>query len=194
MRPVCVDFTSGTFHYRLKHGGGRKQLVAKAAGIKQGAPLPTVLDATAGFGRDAFVLAALGCRVHMRERSTVIHALLEDGLNRAIKDPQIGAWVKDRLSLAKNESEPLPFVPDVVYLDPMYPPKRKAADVKKEMRVLKIVVGDDADADLLLEPALKTAQKRVAVKRPAHAGWLAQRKPDAVIKSEKNRYDIYLIR
>lgn len=193
MSPVCVDFTSATLQYRRKHGGGKKQLVAKAAGIKQGAPLPTVFDATAGFGRDAFILAALGCRVHMRERSAVIGALLEDGLNRAKEDPDIGGWVRERLSLSRDESAPLPFQPEVVYLDPMYPFKKKSAYVKKEMRVLKMVAGDDADADELLKPALLTATKRVAVKRPAYAGWLAGRKPDTVIESKKNRYDIYLI-
>lgn len=192
--PVCVDFTSGVLTYRLKHGGGRKQLIARAVGIKQGTGLPSVLDMTAGFGRDAFVLASLGCRVHMRERSPVIGALLADGLKRAQNDPVIGIWVRERLSLSLDESEQLPFKPDTVYLDPMYPAKKKSAYVKKDMRILKMVAGDDADADQLLLPALKTALKRVAVKRPAYAGWLADRKPDAVIESKKNRFDIYLPR
>ena len=130
----------------------------------------------------------------MQERSPVIRALLEDGLNRAKADPYIGRWVTERLSLSVNESDPLPFKPDVVYLDPMYPTRKKSAYVKKEMRILKMVVGDDTDADDLLEPALKIAVKRVAVKRPAYAGWLANRKPHTVIESKNSRFDIYMIK
>ncbi len=194
IKPISVDFTSDVLNYRLKHGGGKKQLIARAVGIKSGKDLPTILDATAGFGRDAFVLASLGCRVHMRERSAVIRALLEDGLNRAKLDPKIGSWVEERLSLALNDSQKIPFKPDVVYLDPMYPTKKKSAHAKQEMRIIKMVVGEDPDADELLEPALKIALKRVAVKRPAYAGWLADRKPDAVIESKNSRFDIYMIK
>ena len=87
----------------------------------------------------------------------------------------------------------IPFKPDVVYLDPMYPEKRKPALVKKEMRVFKGLVGNDPDAGDLLNIALKVAFGRVVVKRPAHADWLTEQKPDTSIMTKKNRFDIYLV-
>ncbi|MFA0173170.1 class I SAM-dependent methyltransferase, partial [Vibrio splendidus] len=84
---------------------------------------------TAGLGRDAFVLASLGCKVQMVERHPVVAALLDDGLQRAKKDPDIGGWVSERMKLIhasshdaldKLSNDPNFEQPDVVYLDPMY--------------------------------------------------------------------------
>ncbi|BBI63969.1 hypothetical protein HSBAA_52750 [Vreelandella sulfidaeris] len=47
---------------------------------------PSIVDATAGLGRDAFVLASLGAQVLLIERVAAIAALLEDGLKRASRD------------------------------------------------------------------------------------------------------------
>jgi len=192
---IYVDFISNASEYRRKYGGGRKQSIAKAVGLKRGAT-PFVVDATAGLGRDAFVLASLGCRVHMIERSPAVAALLENGLDRAKLDPKIGAWVSRLMSLSVGDSRQvlrsLPFEPDVVYLDPMYPKKKKPALVKKEMRIFQELIGHDPDADDLLGIALKTAQDRVIVKRPAYADRLEGQKPDTSIVTKKHRFDIYL--
>jgi 16S rRNA (guanine1516-N2)-methyltransferase len=61
------------------------------------------------------------------------------------------------------------------------------------MRILRDVVGDDPDSSELLTAALKRANKRVAVKRPARAGSLDDREPSFVIKAKSSRYDIYLV-
>ena len=98
---ISVDFLSASKSYRRKFGGGRKEALAKAVGLKKGAN-PTVLDATAGFGVDAFVLASLGCRVHMIEKNPLVASLLEDGLNRAKNDKEIGGWVLERLSFIRG--------------------------------------------------------------------------------------------
>ena len=82
MHPISVDFLSKQATHRRYHGGGRGQLIARAVGIKSGYR-PTVIDATAGLGRDAFVLACLGCQVTMLERSPVLGVMLKDGLMRA---------------------------------------------------------------------------------------------------------------
>ncbi len=104
-----------------------------------------MVDATAGLGRDAFVLAALGCQVQMLERNPVVAALLDDGLRRGYLDAEIGPWLRERLTLLHASSltalvaiEPRP---EVVYLDPMYPHRQKSALVKKEMRVFQSLVG-----------------------------------------------------
>lgn len=132
--PVFVDFVEGAVAHRRKFGGGRGQSIAKAVGLKAGAN-PTVVDATAGLGRDAFVLASLGCQVTMLERHPVVAALLADGLQRAQQDSEIGGWMRERMSLrsgpALENLQQLGFTPDVVYLDPMFPHRQKSALVKK---------------------------------------------------------------
>ena len=157
---VYVDFVAGAVAHRRKFGGGRGQAIAKAVGLKSG-ETPRVVDATAGLGRDAFVLASLGCRVTLLERSPVVAALLADGLARAALDAEIGSWVGERLHLipgpALENLQTLDFTPDVVYLDPMFPHKQKSALVKKEMRVFQSLVGPDLDADALLPAALAVA-------------------------------------
>ncbi|MGF1911270.1 class I SAM-dependent methyltransferase [Vibrio kasasachensis] len=200
---IFVDLASGAVAHRRKFGGGKGQAIAKAAGLNKGA-IPTILDGTAGLGRDAFVLASLGCKVQMVERHPVVAALLDDGLERAKQDPEIGGWVSERMSLLHASSHnalsgladnPEFIAPDVVYLDPMYPHpenKKKSALVKKEMRVFQSLVGADNDADALLEPALALATKRVVVKRPDYAEWLNQHKPSMAIETKKNRFDVYV--
>ncbi|GAK85400.1 SAM-dependent methyltransferase [Vibrio ponticus] len=200
---IYVDLVSGAVAHRRKFGGGKGQAIAKAAGLNKGAT-PTVLDGTAGLGRDAFVLASLGCKVQMVERHPVVAALLDDGLARAKQDTEIGAWVSERMSLLHASShsalsdlasDPAFVAPDVVYLDPMYPHpenKKKSALVKKEMRVFQSLVGADNDADALLQPALALATKRVVVKRPDYAEWLDNHKPSMAIETKKNRFDVYV--
>ena len=194
--PVYVDFVEGAVAHRRKFGGGRGQSIAKAVGLKSGAN-PTVVDATAGLGRDAFVLASLGCSVTMLERHPVVAALLADGLLRAKQDPEIGAWVSERMRLisgpALDNLQHLPFEHDVVYLDPMFPHRQKSALVKKEMRVFQSLVGPDLDADALLPVALSVATKRVVVKRPDYAGFLNELKPSTSIETKSNRFDVYVV-
>jgi 16S rRNA (guanine1516-N2)-methyltransferase len=81
---------------------------------------------------------------------------------------------------------------DVVYLDPMFPHREKSAAVKKEMRVFQSLVGSDLDADALLAPAVALASKRVVVKRPDYAPFLADKTPSMQIKTKKNRFDVYV--
>ncbi|MCO6524656.1 MAG: class I SAM-dependent methyltransferase [Candidatus Schmidhempelia sp.] len=191
---IVVDFISGAMAHRRRFGGGRGEAVAKAVGIK-GNYLPTVIDATAGLGRDAFVLAALGCQVTLFERHPVVAALLDDGLQRAYCDPEIGEWMQRGMHLIHDSSlTALPVLtekPDVVYLDPMYPHRQKSALVKKEMRLFQLLVGADTDADDLLPVACQLAKKRVVVKRPDYAPFLKMAKPQAEIKTKNHRFDIY---
>ncbi|WP_339719824.1 class I SAM-dependent methyltransferase [uncultured Paraglaciecola sp.] len=194
---VIVDFTSDALTFRRLHGGGKKESIAKAIGLK-GHDSLHVLDATAGLGRDAFVLASLGCVVDMIERSPVVAALLQDGLDRAAVDHQLSSWIPDRMQLCHGVATDLlnnwqGTTPDVVYLDPMFPHRKKSAAVKKEMRIFQQLLGPDEDADLLLEPALLLAKKRVVVKRPSGAPFLAGKKPQIEMLGKANRFDVYLI-
>ena len=192
---VYVDFVGGTMAHRRKFGGGRGEAVAKAVGIK-GSELPTVIDATAGLGRDAFVLASIGCQVRLVERHPVVFLLLQDGLNRAYQDEEIGEMLQQNLRLLNvrhiNELDPNIDYADVVYLDPMYPHKQKSALVKKEMRVFQHLIGADLDADELLLPALQLAKKRVVVKRPNYAEVLGGKQPHFNRETKNHRFDIYM--
>ncbi|MBY6188016.1 class I SAM-dependent methyltransferase [Marinobacter hydrocarbonoclasticus] len=192
---IEVDLAGGAVAHRRKFGGGRGQAIAKAVGLKGGA-MPKVVDGTAGLGRDAFVLASLGCEVTLVERHPVVAALLDDGLRRAAEDAEIGPWVKQRMRLFHGNSiEALAALgesADVVFLDPMYPHRAKSAQVKKEMRVFQDLVGADLDADGLLAPALKLASRRVVVKRPNYAEPLAGMTPTMSIDTKKNRFDVYV--
>jgi len=197
--PVRVDFVSGAMGHRQRFGGGRGQALARAVGMKPGLS-PTIWDATAGLGRDGFVLASLGSHVTLCERSPVLAALLHDALRRAVDDSTIGDWVSDRLQLINADScrclQSLTETqrPQVVYLDPMYPAGKDHALVKKDMHALQQLAGPDRDSGELMDIALQTALRRVVVKRPKRAGWLHDRKPDTAIESRKTRYDIYITR
>ncbi len=195
---VCAEFVKGASGYRRRHGGGRKQPLARACGLKPGHS-PEILDATAGLGRDAFVLACLGCRVRLIERSPLVAALLQDGLRRAAAHPETAELIGRRLNeVTVGEAVPLMRTrgptrrPEVIYLDPMYPPRRKSALVKKEMRLLRLLLGEDQDAAALLPAALELAERRVVVKRPAGAPVLAELMPDLSIEAPNTRFDVYL--
>ena len=192
--PVRVDFVEGAAAHRRQFGGGSGQMIAKAVGVQPGIR-PRVLDATAGLGRDAFVLATLGCEVSLIERQPLIAALLEDGLSRAAADADV-AIIAARMRLLKGnaielmqhwQGEP----PQVVYLDPMFPHRDKSALVKKEMRLFRPFVGDDLDAPALLAAALELASHRVVVKRPRKAPAIDGAKPGYSLEGKSSRYDIY---
>ncbi|MEH6343702.1 MAG: class I SAM-dependent methyltransferase [Bermanella sp.] len=190
-----IDFNDGALTWRRNHGGGTGQAVAKAVGLKQKKNL-SVLDATAGTGTDAFVLAALGCNVTLLERHPIVAALLEDALLRASLEPEVHA-ITEHMELHQGSSisfmENLPkdcF--DVVFLDPMFPHTGKKAQVKKSMQYFRDMVGKDEDADDLLAPALKLASYRVVVKRPRKSPFLNQQKPSFSQEGKANRFDIYV--
>jgi 16S rRNA (guanine1516-N2)-methyltransferase len=194
--PLRVDFTKGALAFRSLHGTRNNEPLARAVGLKSPV-FPSVLDATAGLGRDAFILATLGCRVDMAERSPIIAALLRDGLARALASDNARA-VAGRMRLHVGDAADIMagFAeherPDVVYLDPMYPHRGKSALVKKEMRLLRALVGEDPDTPQLLEAALTAARKRVVVKRPRLAAALPGIAPSHSLTGNTTRFDIYV--
>lgn len=196
--PVRAEFVTGKAGYRREHGGGTGQLIAKAVGLKKARQPLHVLDATAGLGQDAFVLASLGCRLTLFERSPVIHALLSDGLSRAALNEQ-SAPIVARMALQSGSSidwlsQAGSGAADVIYLDPMFPHRDKSALVKKEMQVFRTVVGDDDDSPALLKAALAVATYRVVVKRPRKAEPVSGPEPTTRIEGKSSRYDIYSIK
>lgn len=194
--PIFVDFVHGKAAYRRHQGKGRNTPLARAVGFKPGVT-PGVIDATAGLGQDAFVLATLGARITLVEKSPVIHALLEDGLRRAAFSPHTRDIAR-RMSLVQADARE--FLqqlsaenrPDAVYLDPMYPHRGKSALSKKEMQSFQKLLGADQDGPQLLQIARTCTHGRVAVKRPLKAPFLGAQAPNFQILRPKIRFDVYL--
>ena len=199
--PIRVDFMLGSNNHRRRFGGGNGQAIAKAVGVS-GRFLPRVLDLTAGLGGDGFVLASLGCRVSLVERHPLICSLLRDGINRAREEGESDPSIRDlmnRLDLIECDSlEILSDItidqrPDVIYLDPMFPHRKKSAKVKKEMQAFQHIVGSDIDSDGLLERALEIARYRVVIKRPSVAKFLGDKKPTYSLEGKSTRFDVFAL-
>ena len=195
---IHVDFVEGALAHRQQFGGGRGQTIARAIGLKHG-NTPSVLDITAGLARDAFVLACMGCKLTLVEQSLVLYTLIDDGIRRGLANPASADVLKNFMNLVYADSvlymEHMDSEtrPDVIYIDPMYPERKKSAQVKKDMQILQHLLGKDENAEVLLKTALQCAGKRVVVKRPIHAETLGDIKPSTSINSKKTRYDVYII-
>ncbi len=193
--PVTASFLQGKTTHRLKFGGGKGQMIAKAVGLNKGVT-PSILDATAGLAQDAFVLASLACEVTLLERSPIIAELIKSALLESE-----GTEVHDitaRMNLKRVDActwlaEQKDKVADVIYLDPMYPHRDKSSLVKKEMRLFHTLVGESSDDALLLELALEKARYRVVVKRPRKGETIQGKAPSHQILGKSCRYDIYAI-
>lgn len=211
-KPVSGDLSS--IDITSSAGRSLDQPIAKAIGFKKRSEPPAVIDATAGWAEDTWLMAGLGCRVLGVERNKVVHTLARDALLRAgAENPQVlmrthliqaDARHLLRRIVRLNESgggeagEDLPpamqefLHPDVVFLDPMFPPGRKTAE-RKPMKLLRKLVGDDGDAAELIDWALRVAKSRVVVKRPPKAEPLGG-KPTLSFEGKGVRYDVYVIK
>ena len=191
---LVVDFVGGAVGHRLRFGGGRGQALPKAAGLAKG-QTPRIVDATAGLGRDAFLLASLGAQVTLIERSAEMHALLAEGMARAREAGPDYAEIIGRMTLLLGDGRELlaALRPEVVLVDPMHPPRGNTALVKKEMRLLRQIVGADPDAVELMQAALAAASKRVVLKWPLRAEPLPGLPPlSHQIIGKSTRYDVFM--
>jgi 16S rRNA (guanine1516-N2)-methyltransferase len=189
-----LDFVGGAVGYRFRRGSGRDHPLVKAAGFKK-EPIPTVVDATAGLGRDAFLLASIGANVVLLERSPEVHALLRDGLARASAASPELAGIVARMTLIHGDARDylLQLRPDVVIVDPMHPQRKNSALVKMDMRLLSGLVGADPDAPDLMRVALASALERVVLKWPARAAPLMESpKPSHQVSGKTIRYEVFL--
>jgi len=189
-----IDFAGGAVGYRFRRGGERGHPLVRAVGIKKDR-IPSIVDATAGLGRDAFLLASAGAAITLIERSAKVHALLRDALARAAAESPALAEVIARMTLIHGDARTLlsELKPDVVIVDPMHPPRRGTALVKQEMRQLSAIVGADEDADELMRIALASARERVVLKWPLRAApLLAAPKPSHQFAGKTVRYEVFV--
>jgi 16S rRNA (guanine1516-N2)-methyltransferase len=194
--PITVEFGSAAMRHRRR--GGHNELLGKAVGLSR-KPGIAVLDATAGLGRDSFILADLGCRVCLCERNDIVFQMLASGLSKAAKSSD--EWLRavvQRMSLYSGDVREVVgselHATEVIYLDPMFPERGKRAKVKKEMALFHQLLGAGEDSDELLVWALQQEVARVVVKRPPKAPQLAGHKPSHVIAGKAVRYDVYVLR
>lgn len=179
---------------RLAPGKLNRELLVRAAKLRHAEnEEPLAVDATAGLGQDALLLAAAGFRVKLFERNPVIAALLRDALARAAADSALAETV-GRMELAGTDSiqalEAGSLRPDVVYLDPMFPARRKNAAVKKKFQLLHHLEHPCDDAEQLLHAALAAHPRKVVVKRPPKGPFLADVKPSYSLAGKAVRYDV----
>jgi 16S rRNA (guanine1516-N2)-methyltransferase len=194
---LFTEFLTGPLGYRRRLGGGKNQAIARAIGLKTYPKPLQVLDVTAGLGKDGFILACLGCHLQLIERSPLIAELLLDGLKRAGQEPAVASIIHSMQVTIMDAKQflqtlSLKAMPDIIYLDPMFPSRTKNALSKIEMRMIRDIVGQDEDADELLLLALKKAKRRVVVKRPNNSPSLSSLAVSFVVEGRSNRYDVYL--
>ena len=200
--PLKFDLTG--IDVKSGHGRSLKQPIAKAVGIKKGNEWrPRVLDCTAGLGEDAYLLAALGCEVVSIEKHPLVYAMLSEAIKEV--EEEVGGRMKLEHGDAIKSMRELEEVAkgeefDVVYLDPMYPEKKrhKSARTKKSIWFLRQLLGhDEADSDNtvgLFEAAEKIAKRRIVVKRPNHVLPLHNEiydKPETSHEGKSFRFDVY---
>jgi len=193
--PVKVDF--GDRRMRHRRRSGANELLGRAVGVR-GGRLPAVLDANAGLARDGFVLADLGCRVFLCERLPVVAVMLEQALQRAADSSD--SWLQQssaRMQLLAGDcrdvaAEVIAGI-DTIYLDPMFPLRKKSAQVKKEMVVLQALAGTVSEEEPieLLHWALAQPVGRVVVKRPARSSVIGDLPPTYQLNGKSVRFDVY---
>jgi 16S rRNA (guanine1516-N2)-methyltransferase len=190
--PLVIDFLGGAVGHRFRTEGGRGNALARACAAKAGT---RIIDATAGLGRDAFLLAQLGAQVTLIERNMQVHDALARGMAAAAQDAK-AAPVVARMTLLAGDSKTLlaGLSADVVLVDPMHPPRGNTALVKQPMRALRDLVGADPDALELMRAAMACASKRVVLKWPLRAAPLAGlQAPSHQIVGKTTRYDVFVM-
>lgn len=186
---------------RLRPDRLSRELLVRAARLRGvGDRTPVAVDATAGLGEDALLLAAAGFETLLYERDPVVAALLSDGLRRARDDARL-ASVAARMRLAGADSVSGMRTlaaegkhVDVVLLDPMFPAKRKDAATRKKLQLIQRLEepSTDADGEALLAAAFELRPRKVIVKRPLKGPFLAGRKPSYDLRGKVVRYDVYV--
>ena len=188
------SFIEGPILHRLKYGKGRGQNLAKAVGMKFNKNR-NIIDATAGLGYDSFILASLGAKVTLIERSQKIHELLQNGINEGISFGGEIEKIINRMELLFGDSKDIlpKLTPEVIMIDTMYKERKKTALVKNNMRLVREIVGPDTDYIELLEVALNCAKNRVVLKQPRYAEPIKEiTKCSHQILGKTIRYDIFM--
>lgn len=184
-RPFFVELKSGRQNF------GKDPLM-RAIGHHTG----SVVDCTAGWGSDAAHVARHNIRIDACECHPIVYALVANGLARC--GPSV---VRSNLTLrpvcAGEYLNTLQTAPDVIYLDPMYPPRPGSASPKRALQLLQRIHHliplsgtSDIDQRALLTQARGIAKHRVVVKRPRYAAPISEQR-SGEIETKLVRFDLY---
>ena len=188
---VRVAFDSASMRHRRR--GGQNELLGRAVGVKAERK-PLIWDATGGLGRDAFVLADLGCHVTLTERIPVLAWLLNEAIVAAsVSSHEQVRDAAERMTVVAGDSCQSAVPSDaVLYLDPMFPERKKAAAVKKEAAMLQRLTGGYDDAEELWAWAWAQPVERIVVKRPLRAPVLGPQRPSHSLSGKSVRFDVFV--
>jgi len=173
-KPLVIDFLQGDWKRRRTQVKGSGDVLSKALGSK--AKGRKAVDATAGLGRDSLHLLALGFEVVAIEQSAVLAFLSLEALSAALaqegQDSELNflkiVHADARHYLKKLYDEKV--LADVIFLDPMFPQKKKSALSGKEMQIFHYLFKHQPQVEReLLKIALDVVADRVVVKRPLAA-------------------------
>ena len=188
------SFIEGPILHRLKYGRGRGQNLAKAVGMKFNKNR-NIIDATAGLGYDSFILASIGAKVTLIERSQKMYELLQNGIDEGMSFGGEIEKIINRMELVFGDSKDIlpKLSPEVIMIDTMYKDRKKTALVKNNMRLVRDIVGPDSDYIDLLKVALNCATNRVVLKQPRYAEPIKEiRKCSHQILGKTIRYDVFM--
>lgn len=179
---------------RVTKGRLRHEMLVKIAKTKT--EHPTAVDAAAGMGEDSFLLAAAGYEVILFEQDAVIAALLRDALRRAREEDRLREIV-DRMRLTEGNSiammPRLGITPEIVYLDPMFPPRKKSGLIQKKLQLIQKLEQPCANERELYDAAAALRPKKIIIKRPLNGALLADKKPSYTVKGKAIRYDVVVL-
>lgn len=177
---------------RVTEGRLQHEMLAKAT--KTDKQNLKAIDATAGMGEDALLIAANGYDITLHEQNPVVALLLKDSIRRAKKHPVLKEIVSrmhvvegDSTVLLSNRLDPV----DLVYLDPMFPGRQKSGLIGKKLQLIQKMESPCSEEDELFDAAIKAGPSKIVVKRPLKAPFLAGRKPNYSLDGKAIRYDCY---
>ncbi|MCY4321751.1 MAG: class I SAM-dependent methyltransferase [Bdellovibrionaceae bacterium] len=135
------------------------QNLVQAIGFKNQAL--SVLDITAGWAKEAFLMFKLGCQVTAIESNPFVFYLVQENLEYNNIN-QLKMKLDNGLNYLKSLKNPL-YYPDIIFMDPMFGSKKSLS--KKPLTILKQIVGETTNKQQIFDLALLKAKKRVVVKR-----------------------------
>lgn len=185
--PFDIDWNVAESKERAKGSRGADPLV-KLCLASQAA---TVLDLTAGWGRDALVMAHAGARVLMLEQHPYMAILLKQAheklIDKVVCQRTSVIWIEAKEYLRSLHSS---MLPDIIYFDPMHPTRQKTALVKKNLQLLQELVAPNHDVIECIQLAVASCKKRVIVKWPQKVKPLLA--PNYSVSGKTIRFDVYL--
>jgi 16S rRNA (guanine1516-N2)-methyltransferase len=179
---ISIDFLDEAINNKIKSRlSGKKDIFSKLFPIKNS----TLLDCTAGYGRDSYVLRSMGFNITMIENSPIMSLLLNDALKK-LKLSNFKMYHGNSYDYL-NHSEKYY---DYIYIDFMFDKLKKNSLSSKNDETLKLISFQENNKNNLIRLAIKKANSRVVVKEPKYS--LSNiLKPEYTIKTKLLNFNIY---